>query len=85
MSELSADQRSELKLDHGLLVESVTGDAARAGIRIGDIILAVNNGKVSSVESFRKAIAAVPKGKSAAILVRRGDGSLYIPLKISGE
>ena len=23
-------------------------------------------------------------GKSAAILVRRGDGSLYIPLKISG-
>ncbi len=85
LSELSADQRSELKLDHGLLVESVTGDAARAGIRIGDIILAVNNGKVSSVESFRKAIAAVPKGKSAAILVRRGDGSLYIPLKISGE
>jgi serine protease Do len=85
LSELSADQRSELKLDHGLLVESVTGDAARAGIRIGDIILAVNNGKVSSVESFHKAIAAVPKGKSAAILVRRGDGSLYIPLKISGE
>jgi serine protease Do len=85
LSELTADQRRELKIDHGLLVEESTGDAARAGIRTGDVILAVNNGKVASVDAFRKAIAAVPVGKSAAILVRRGDGSLYIPLKISGE
>ncbi len=85
LSELTPDQRRELKIDHGLLVEEVTGDAARAGIRVGDVILAVNNGKVATVEAFRKAIAAVPKGKSAAILVRRGEGSLYVPLKISGE
>jgi len=85
LSELSADQRRELRIDHGLLVEEVTGDAVRAGIRVGDVILAVNNGKVATVEAFRMAIAAVPKGKSAAILVRRGEGSLYIPLKISGE
>lgn len=85
LSELTADQRRELGIDHGLLVEEVTGDAARAGIRVGDVILAVNNGKVSTVEAFRKAIAAVPKGKSAAILVRRGEGSLYIPLKISDD
>ena len=85
LSELTADQRRELGIDHGLLVEEVTGDAARAGIRVGDVILAVNNGKVATVEAFRKAIGAVSKGKSAAILVRRGEGSLYIPLKISGE
>jgi len=85
LSELTADQRRELKIDHGLLVEEVTGDAARAGIRVGDVILAVNNGKVATVEAFRKAIGGVPKGKSAAILVRRGDGSLYIPLKLSVE
>jgi serine protease Do len=40
---------------------------------------------VSTVEQFRKLIAAIPVGKSAAILVRRGDSSLYIPLKISGN
>ncbi|MGA9164352.1 MAG: DegQ family serine endoprotease [Thiobacillus sp.] len=84
LSELTSDQRRELKIDYGLLVEEATGDAARAGIRTGDVILAVNNGKVATVEAFRKAIAAVPTGKSTAILVRRGDGSLYIPLKISG-
>jgi len=85
LSELSEEQRYALDVDHGLLVEDASGDAARAGIRTGDVILAVNNSKVSSVEVFRKAIAAVPTGKSAAILVRRGDGSLYIPLKITGE
>lgn len=85
MSELTADQRRELGIGHGLLVEEVTGDAARAGVRVGDVILAVNNGKVATLEAFRKAIAAVPKGKSAALLVRRGEGSLYIPLRISGE
>jgi serine protease Do len=85
LSELSEEQRYARDLDHGLLVEEAMGDAARAGIRAGDIILAVNNIKVSTVEAFRKAIAAVSAGKSAAILVRRGEGSLYIPLKISGE
>lgn len=85
LSELSADQRRALKLDHGLRVENATGDAVRAGIRVGDIILAVNNTRVSTVDAFRKAIASVATGRSAAILVRRGDGSLYIPLRISGD
>ena len=85
LSELNAEQKRALGLDYGLLVEDATGDAARAGIQTGDVILAVNNTKVTTVETFRKAIAAVPVGKSAAVLVRRGEGSLYVPLKISGE
>ena len=85
LSNLTPEQRRALKIDHGLLVEETTGDAARAGIRTGDIILAVNNTTMRSVEDFRKIIATIPKGKSAAILVRRGEGSLYIPLKISGD
>lgn len=85
LSNLTPEQRRALKIEHGLLVEETTGDAARAGIRTGDIILAVNNTTMRSVEDFRRIIATIPKGKTAAILVRRGDGSLYIPLKISGE
>jgi serine protease Do len=66
-------------------VEDATGDAVRAGIREGDVILAVNNTTVITVDEFRRLIQAVPKGKSAAILVHRGDGTLYIPLKISTD
>jgi serine protease Do len=83
LSELSGDQLKELKVKGGLLVEESKGDAVRAGIRVGDIILAVNNTEVSTVEQFRKLIASVPAGKSAAVLVRRGENSLYIPLKIT--
>ena len=53
LSELNADQLDELKLGHGLLVEEATGDAVRSGIRVGDIILAVNIAEVSTVEAFR--------------------------------
>ncbi len=66
-------------------MQDATGDALRAGIRTGDVILAVNNRNVATVDAYRKAIAAVPVGKVAAILVRRGEGSLYVPLKISAE
>lgn len=85
LSELGAEQRRALKIDSGLLVEETSGDAVRAGIREGDVLLAVNNSQVSTVEQFRKLIAAVPVGKSAAILVRRGDASLYVPLKITSN
>jgi len=84
LSELGADQLRALELDHGVLVAEATGEAARAGIRAGDVILAVNNARISSVADYRKAIAAIPAGRSAALLVRRGNGTLYIPLKISG-
>jgi serine protease Do len=85
LSELSAEQKRALKLNNGLLVEDAMGDAVRAGIREGDVILAVNNTTVKTVEEFRRLIHAVPTGKSVAVLVRRGDGALYIPLKISSD
>jgi serine protease Do len=85
LSELTVEQRREIGIDYGLLVQDATGDALRAGIRSGDVILAVNNRNVATVDAYRKAIAAVPVGKAAAILVRRGEGSLYVPLKISAE
>ena len=50
LSELTDAKRSELKIEGGVLVESAQGAAARAGIRRGDIILAVNNQDVKSAE-----------------------------------
>ena len=85
LAELTTAQRRELKLDYGVLVEASEGDAARAGIQVGDVLLAVNNTQVKSIDDFRKAMNGVAKGKTAAILVRRGQGSLYIPLRVSGK
>ncbi|MGA7179263.1 MAG: DegQ family serine endoprotease [Thiobacillaceae bacterium] len=85
LSELSSEQKKALDTSNGLLVEEASGDAVRAGIREGDVILAVNNATVKTVDEFRNLIRTVPKGKSAAILIRRGDGTIYIPLRISSD
>jgi serine protease Do len=82
LSEPTAEQRKELKITGGILVEDVQGPAARAGMRRGDIILAVNNQDVKSLEQFGQLMAQFEKGKIVAMLVRRGGNSLYVPFRI---
>ena len=82
LSEPTAEQRKELKITGGILVEEAQGPAAKAGIRRGDIILAVNNQDVKSLEQFTQLMAQFDKGKIVAMLVRRGGNALYIPFRI---
>ncbi len=82
LSDLSDTQRKELKLEVGVLVGEVQGAAARAGMRRGDVILAVNNQDVKSVEQFNQMMAQFEKGRIIALLVRRGANSLYVPFRL---
>ena len=84
VSDLTEAQRKELKVDNGVLVNEVQGAAARAGIRKGDVILAVNNQDVKSVDHLRELMGAVEKGRIVALLIRRSGNSLYIPFRIEG-
>jgi serine protease Do len=83
LSELTEAQRKELKVSGGVLVENVQGAAARAGIRRGDVILAVNNQDVKSVEQFNQMMGQFDKGRIVALLVRRGANSLYVPFRVN--
>ena len=67
------------------MVENAEGSAARAGIRRGDIILAVGNTEVKSVEELNRLLGASDKPRTVALLVRRGEGSIYIPLRLNGN
>lgn len=82
LSDLSEAQRGELKVNGGVLVENVQGAAGRAGVRRGDVILAINNQDVKSVEQFNQMIGQFDKGRIVALLVRRGSNSLYIPFRV---
>ncbi len=64
----------------GLLVESVAGPAARAGIQPGDVILQVNGTPIRSVEQLRELTAK--SGKHIAVLVQREDARLFLPLDL---
>ncbi|HEX7055119.1 MAG TPA: DegQ family serine endoprotease [Burkholderiales bacterium] len=77
---LSAEEKKELGVASGLIVEDAVGPAARAGIRPGDVITSVNGAPVKSVEDLRKLVS---KAKDAvALLVRRGDQSIFVPLDL---
>lgn len=82
LSEPSAQQREQLKITGGVQVDDAQGAAARAGIRRGDIILAVNNQDIKSLEQFGQMMGQFEKGKVVALLVRRGANALYIPFRI---
>lgn len=84
LSDLSESQRRELKVEAGVRVDRVQGVAAAAGIRRGDVIVAVNSQEVTSVDQFRSLMDGFDKGRIVAILVRRGGNSVYIPFRIPG-
>jgi serine protease Do len=78
---LTAEEKQELGGGaQGVVVEQVGGPAARAGLRPGDVITAVNGTPVRSPDDLRK---QVDKAKgSVALLVRRGDASIFVPIEI---
>ncbi|MCB5184799.1 DegQ family serine endoprotease [Methylobacillus gramineus] len=82
LRELTPQQRRGLNGRNGLLVVDAQGPAAQAGIRRGDLVLGFNNTEVQSLEQFGKQINAVPAGKTVALLVQRGENTLYVPVKI---
>ncbi len=82
--ELTPQQKKKINGKNGVLVVSAESAAAQAGIRRGDVILAVNNSEVQSPEQFNKLVVAVASGKTIALLVLRGDNTLYVPVKVNG-
>ncbi len=86
LSELTAEQKKQLEVDNGLLVEDMApGIAARAGVRPGDVILSINNQDVKTVDDFNQLLNKVPKGRNIALLIRRGDTTTFITMKVNGD
>jgi serine protease Do len=80
LTDLSAEQRTALGIASGVLVRAVSGEALRAGIQAGDLIMAINNATVRSVREVESRLAA-GKGKPLAILIRRDEASIFVPLR----
>ena len=81
VTELSDAQKKELKIKGGVLVASATDAAARAGLREGDVILAVANTEVAGVKEFEAALAKADKGKAINVLYRRGEWTQYVLIR----
>jgi serine protease Do len=83
VSELSAEQKRELKLQHGLVVTEVRADA-RADLRRGDVLLKlVHEGQhteLKSTEQLTRLLAGLDKGAVITLQVRRGESTAFVTI-----
>ncbi len=81
VSDLTDAQKKDLRVRGGVRVDAASDAAARAGIREGDLILAVANTEVTSVKDFESAMSRVDKNRPTSVLIRRGDGAQYVLIR----
>jgi serine protease Do len=77
VSEITDAQKKELKIKGGVKVDAAAEGAAKAGVREGDVIVAIANMEVANVKEFDAAVAKIDKTKSVNVLFRRGEWAQY--------
>ncbi|HEY4317906.1 MAG TPA: Do family serine endopeptidase [Herbaspirillum sp.] len=77
---LLPQERQVLRIDAGLLVERVNDAASRAGVKAGDLILAINGQPVSSIEALSAEVRL--SDGAVALLIQRGSARLFIPIEV---
>jgi len=83
VSDLTDAQKKELKLKGGVKVDAAADSAARAGIREGDIIVAIGNVEVGTLKEFESAVAKLDRAKPVPVLLRRGELASYLLIRPS--
>jgi serine protease Do len=81
VAEITAEQKKDMHLTHGLVVTDVRADA-RADVRRGDVILKmVHNGQhteLKSTDQFNKLLAGLDKSAVITLQVRRGESTAFV-------
>jgi serine protease Do len=85
LSDLNEEQKKELDIKNGVLIEDITG-SARGNIQPGDVILAVINKGVAidakNADQVNALIAKLEKGAAITLLLRRGEQQFYSSIKV---
>jgi serine protease Do len=88
LTDLTDEQKKELDVKGGVLIEDITGPA-RGNIQAGDVILAVISKGATidarNAEQVNALIAKLEKGSAVTFLLRRGDAQFYSSVKIGTD
>jgi serine protease Do len=77
---LSSEEARALQSDGGLVVQQASGPAAKAGLRAGDVIVAVNGQPTRTVDELRRQVNDA-RGKLAVLVERQGQ-RVFVPVEI---
>ena len=83
VSDLTEEQKKELKLKGGVRVDAATEAAARSGLQEGDVIVQIGNVAVSSVKEFEATLSKLDNSKSVSVLFRRGEWAQYAVIRLA--
>ena len=86
VDELESEGAKKFKLgkdEEGVVITDVAkgGPAATAGLRPGDLVREVNRRSVASMDAFRRALRRDDPGAPDLLLIKRGEGFLYITIR----
>jgi len=88
LSDLTDEQKKELEIKNGVLIEDISG-SVRGNIQPGDVILVViNKGttiEAKSADQINALIAKLDKGAAITFLLRRGDQQFYSSVKVGNN
>jgi serine protease Do len=86
VTELTKDLAANYRLKEttGVMVTDVKPDglAGAVGIQRGDLIREINGRQVATVAEYEKEVAAVKKGETVRILLRRGGSNRFVAIKL---
>ena len=73
----------ELRKPYGIVVAARYGESPYSGadLELGDVIIAVNTGTVTSIEALNEALAQLKEADPLVLQVQRGDKLLYLTLE----
>jgi len=84
VSDLTAEQKRDMKLGGGVLVDEVRSNV-RADLRVGDVINAVTSKgqttELKSAEQFNKLLGQLDRKSVLTLHVRRGEGNLFVTIR----
>ncbi|MBN3788795.1 PDZ domain-containing protein, partial [Burkholderia sp. Ac-20353] len=72
-------ERRQLGVNQALVIEQASGEAARAGLMAGDVVLSVNGAPVATAGALAGEIDRAHG--TVALLVQRGGARLYVPVE----
>ncbi len=71
VTNISNETKAKMRIPGGVQICNVEEPSLKAGLRPGDVILAVNNSDISNVQDFEKLVRKLDKTKPAALLIFR--------------
>jgi serine protease Do len=87
LADLTDEQRKELDVKAGVLVEDIAGPV-RGNVQPGDVILAVvsrgQTTEAKSADQLNQLLAKLDKGASVTLQIRRGDATFFSSLRVNG-